>query len=433
MKSLTFLFTLITGISALPNPNPLPQDPTPSPAAAPVLPLSSSSRWILDGNNKRIKLRCLNWAGHLETNVPEGLHRQPLEYITSWIASNNFNCVRLTFSSDLTFSGPTTPVHSSFTTVSQQQSKPALINEIYPGIISKNPWITANTTTLDVFAKVVDSLWAKGVMTILDNHVSKASWCCNLTDGNGWWDTASGYNPFNSRFFHTDQWLKSLQFMAAWAKKHRGVVGMGLRNELRAFLLQDLNGRKDWYTNVKKAGDLVHLTNPDLLILVGGAQSSTDLVHLKTKMLDTSGWKGKHVWEMHAYSFTVTFPDPFKNCDLVKAGYGFWSGFVLEQNKAYTGPLIMSEFGVGMQGSDVNGQFEGLNEQDHRYLDCLVGYLKGNDAEWAVWAIQGSYYIREGTIDYDETWGLIDHEWKGWRNEKFRAKIGDLYKVTQGP
>jgi hypothetical protein len=146
-------------------------------------------------------------------------------------------------------------------------------------------------------------------------------------------------------------------------------------------------------------------------------------------MLDTSGWEGKHVWEMHAYSFTVTFPDPFESCDLVKSQYGLFVGFVLEQGKPYTGPMILSEFGVGMQGGD----FGGLSEKDDRYLNCLVDWMEGNDADWAVWAIQGSYYVRDKVVDYDETWGLMDREFSDWRNPAFPARLGDMWKMTQQP
>ncbi|KAL2018929.1 hypothetical protein VTK56DRAFT_10296 [Thermocarpiscus australiensis] len=396
-----------------------------------ALPLRSSSRWILDANNKRVKLRCVNWAGHLETNIPEGLHRQSMDFIVDWIAQQGFNCVRLTFSTDHALD-PGLRVSDSFVAAAGAAGVPvASMTDLYRRVAERNPWIANATTTRDVFAAAVDGLWARGVMTILDNHVSRASWCCNLTDGNGWWDEAFGYNPWNSRFFRTRDWLAGLQSMAAWAQSHRGVVGLSLRNELRAFLLQDLNGRADWYRFVKQGGDLVHATHPDLLVIVGGVQSATDLTHVRANnmMLDTSGWAGKHVWEMHAYSFTVTFPDPLENCDLVKAQYGAFAGFVLEQGRPYTGPLVLSEFGVGMTG----GEFDGLNEQDNRYLSCLVSYMQSNDADWAVWAVQGSYYVRDGVVDYDEGWGLMNYEWMGWRNPAFPGKLGDMWKMTQQP
>lgn len=407
----------------------------PSLAAAaitpPALPLSSSSRWILDANGQRVKLRCTNWAGHMETNIPEGLQHQSIETIATWIADQGFNCVRLTYSTDHALH-PATLLSASFAAAASAAGAPLPdVLALYDRVVANNPWITPNTTTRDVFAATVDALYARGVVTILDNHVSKAGWCCNLTDGNGWWDEAFGYNPWNSRYFKTREWLAGLQAMAAWAQAHRGVVGMSLRNEIRAFLLQDFNGRADWYKFVKEAGDLVHATHPDVLVIVGGVQSTTDLLHLRDggRMLDTSGWRGKHVWEMHAYSFTVTFPDAFKNCDIVKVQYGAFVGFVLEQGKPYTGPLILSEFGVGMQG----GEFNGLSEKDDRYLRCLVSYMENNDADWAVWAIQGDYYVRDKMTNAEETWGLMNSNWTGWRNPAFPGMLRNMWKMTQQP
>lgn len=409
-----------------------------SAAAAITLPLHSSSRWILDAANQRVKFRCVNWAGHMETNIPEGLNHQPLDAIAAWIAAQGFNCVRLTYSTDHALN-PSLRVADSFAAAASAAGVSAQqMTDLYNAVVAKNPWIGPATTTRDVFAAVVDRLWTgHGIMTLLDNHVSKASWCCNLTDGNGWWDEGFGYNTWNSRYFNTNNWIAGLRAMAEWSRGHKGVVAMSLRNEIREFLLQGLNNRDDWYKFVKAGGDAVHAANGDLLIVVGGTQSSTDLVHLRAndgaRGLDTSGaggWADKRVWEMHAYSFTVTYPDPFKNCDLVQAQYGLFAGFVLEQGKPWTGPLILSEFGVGMR----NGGLEnGLNEQDDRYLKCLVSYMQNNDADWAVWALQGSYYVRDKAVDYDEGWGLLNHDWSGWRNDKFKDMLGDMWKMTQQP
>ncbi|KAL2181988.1 glycoside hydrolase family 5 protein [Thermothelomyces heterothallicus CBS 202.75] len=407
-------------------------------ATLPALPLHSSGRWILDANNKRVKLRCVNWAAHMETNIPEGLQHRPMDAIADWIAAQGFNCVRLTYSIDHALD-PSLPVSTSFTTnaASATGVSAAEMAALFGRVAANNPWIApGETTTRDVLAAAVDRLYARGVLTVLDNHVSRASWCCSLTDGNGWWDEAAGYNPWNSRFFDTRAWLAGLEAMAAWARGHPGVVAMSLRNELREFpLLQDVDpARPDWYAFVGRAGAVVHAANPDVLVVVGGVQSSTDLSHLRPPgggggMLDTSAWAGKHVWEMHAYSFTVTFPDVFGSCDVVQAEYGALSGFVLEQDRPYTGPLILSEFGVGMEGGDKDG----LSDKDDRYLRCLVSYMENNDADWAVWAVQGSYYVRDGQVDYDETWGLMNHNWTGWRNPAFPAKLGNMWNMTQEP
>ncbi|KAK3296273.1 glycoside hydrolase superfamily [Chaetomium fimeti] len=370
----------------------------------------------------------------METNLPEGLQHQSVDFLADWIAAQGFNCVRLTYSTDHALD-PDRTVSASFEGAAAAAgiAREEMV-ALYERVRARNAWIGENTTTRDVFAAVVDGLYARGVVTILDNHVSRASWCCNLWDGNGWWDEGFGYNEWNSRFFNTQEWLRGLEGMAGWAARgHPGVVALSLRNELRAFLLQDLNGRADWYKYVKEAGDRVHAAHPDALVVVGGVQSTTDLLHLRSgdagAMLDTSGWAGKHVWEMHAYSFTITFPDAFNNCDIVKAQYGAFVGFVLEQDKPYTGPLILSEFGVGMEG----GEFDGLSEKDDRYLNCLVSYMQNNDADWAVWAIQGSYYVRDGKTDFDETWGLMNRNWTDWRNPGFSARLGDMWKMTQQP
>ena len=393
-----------------------------------ALPLHSSSRWIVDNNGNRVKFTCVNWAGHGEANIPEGLNKQSIDFIADMVKNQGFNCVRLTYSIDHALN-PTLPVQDSFAIAAANSGvDPAVMTNIYNQVVEKNPFI-ANATTQDVFGTVVDALWARGVMTLLDNHVSKAQWCCNLTDGNGWWDTAFGYNDLNSRYFHTQDWLTGLQAQAAWALDHQGITAMSLRNELRAFLLQDTNGRQDWYNLIQQAGTLVHQTNPNVLIVVGGVQSATDLTHVRSKALDTSGWPGKHVWEFHAYSFTVTFPNPFNSCGIVADEYGLFVGFVLEQGQAFTGPLILSEFGVGMTGGPNNG----LNNQDFTYLNCLRDYMTNNDADWSHWALQGSYYVREGQANYDEGWGLLTNDWSTLRNPAFPGMLGNMWQMTQHP
>ncbi|OQV19265.1 hypothetical protein BV898_06688 [Hypsibius exemplaris] len=395
-----------------------------------ALPLHSSSRWILDSTNQRVKLRCVNWAGHMETHVPEGLHKQAIEFLANWIKQQGFNCVRLTYSIDHALN-PSLKVSDSFTAAAAAAGvSVAAMTQLYQQAVQKNPFLQT-ATTRDVFGAVVDTLWRHGVMTLLDNHVSKAGWCCNLTDGNGWWDTAFGYNSWNSRFFHTTDWLAGLQAMAAWAANHPGVVGMSLRNEMREFLLQGSNGRKDWYDLVGQAGRRVHQTNPNVLVIVGGTQSATDLTHVYRNMLDTSGWPGKHVWEFHAYSFTVTFPNPAHSCAVSQREYGAFAGFVLQQGKAFTGPLILSEFGVGMTGGSPANH--GIPDDQVAYLNCIVAYMTGNDAEWAVWALQGSYYVRGGTVDFDEGYGMLNRDWSAWRNPQFPRLLGAMWQINQGP
>lgn len=393
--------------------------------------LHTSSRWILDSNNQRVKLRCVNWAGHMEVNIPEGLHHQSIDTISSWIASNGFNCVRLTYSIDMALNPSVTVADSFVAAAGAAGVNESAMTTLYNQALAKNPFL-AHATRLDVFASVIDTLHSKGVSTILDNHVSHASWCCNLTDGNGWWDTAQGYNDWNSRYFNTTLWLDGLRAMATFARSHAGVVGMSIRNELRAFpLLQDLNNHDDWYEYVVQGAQTVHAANPDVLVIIGGVSSATDLSYIADRPLDVSAWAGKHVWEFHAYSFTVTYPNPTGSCEIASALYGHFVGYLLAQNETYTAPLLLSEFGVGMTGGSASNS--GLSDGDRAYLQCLVQYMESNDAEWAVWAVQGSYYVRDSIVDYDEDYGLLTHDWSEWRNSAFSGMLGKMWNVTQGP
>lgn len=48
-----------------------------------------------------MKLACVNWPGHMYPMVPEGLHKKPLKNITESIVSMGFNCVRLTWATQM--------------------------------------------------------------------------------------------------------------------------------------------------------------------------------------------------------------------------------------------------------------------------------------------------------------------------------------------
>ncbi|KAG9255183.1 cellulase family protein [Emericellopsis atlantica] len=406
-------------VGALALPNVLAQKPN--------VPLSSSGRWIVDTDGARVKLRCINWPGHMEPNIPEGLSKQSVDYIADWIAGAGFNCVRLTFSIDMALN-PDVDVEESFRIgASSGGVDEAALMKQYKMAVEKNSFL-AKASRMDVFGVVEDALWERGLMTFLDNHVSKAKWCCNLEDGNGWWKDAPGYVPANSEFFETQPWFDGLEAMAKWSVGRPGVVGMSLRNELRAQVIQIPWGGEEWFEKMPAAARLVHAANPDLLISIGGLDGGNNLGALREQKMPTEDWEGKNVWDAHAYSFTVNTPN-FGNCGIEKAQYGFLFGFVLADSTEQQGPLWLSEFGVGMTG----GPNDGLSDEDHAYLECLVEYLENNDADWALWSIAGSYYVREGIIDREDFFAAVDRNWVDWRNDKFKGMLGRMWNVTQGP
>jgi len=98
-----------------------------------ALPLSTSSRWIVDESGRRVKLACVNWVTHLEPMVAEGLGKQPLDTISKSIASMGFNCVRFTWPLFLV-------TNDSLATVTVRQSFQALgLNESIGAITVNNP------------------------------------------------------------------------------------------------------------------------------------------------------------------------------------------------------------------------------------------------------------------------------------------------------
>lgn len=381
--------------------------------------LSTSDRWIVDSQNRRVKLRCVNWAGHQEVNIPEGLQHQSVSTIASWISSNRFNCVRLTYSTDMALN-PNQRVSDAFNAAASAAGVSASsMQSLYNSALSKNPWLSS-ATTLSTFARVVQELSSRNVLVILDNHVSKASWCCGTSDGNGWWASASGYNANNSRFFDTNKWLEGLRAMANFAKSHPNIVGMGLRNELRAVGSQDGNNHADWYNYIGQGASAVSSTNRDLLIVIGGVNYATELGFLYDRPFNRSPYGNKVVWEFHNYQWTYGNRD----CNSHRTLIGNNVGFLLASGKPYTGPLWLSEFGWNQQNPSA---------QENSYATCLVQYMESNDADWAYWALQGSYYVRDGRVNYDETFGLLNSDWSGWRNSAFIGKLGRMWEKTQGP
>lgn len=65
------------------------------------LPLSTSGRDIIDNANNTVTYAGINWPGHIDAMIPEGLQYQSIEDIVSKIKSVGFNVVRLTFAVEM--------------------------------------------------------------------------------------------------------------------------------------------------------------------------------------------------------------------------------------------------------------------------------------------------------------------------------------------
>ncbi|XP_075473490.1 glycosyl hydrolase 5 family protein-like [Primulina tabacum] len=366
-------------------------------------PLSTDSRWIVDESGKRIKLACVNWPAHLEVVVAEGLSMKPLDAISAEILDMGFNCVRLTWPLFL-FTNDTL----ASVTVKQSFKNLGLV-ESSAGFQANNPSLI-NLTLINAYQAVVASLARNDVMVILDNHISKPGWCCSNFDDNGF---------FGDKYFNPDTWIKGLTKVATTFNGTKNVVGMGLRNELRG-PKQNIN---DWYRYMQKGAEVVHAANPNVLVILSGLKFDNDLSFLNSKPVNLS-YSNKTVFELHWYSFTDGTAwqsgNPNRVCGQVVDETMKRATFLLEQGY----PLFVSEFGVDMRGISVN---------DHRFLNCFVGWAAEFDVDWALWALTGSYYLREGVIGLDETYGVYNWNWCGARNTSILQKLSVLQSPFRGP
>ena len=170
-----------------------------------TLPLSTKGRDIVDANGEVFHFASTNWPGHQEVMIPEGLQHASIQDIVSWFPKFGLNSVRLTFAiemiDDYLNNSPNQTLEKSFINSLGEANGTLVLDQI----LEKNAEFTKDTTRLEVWDAVAKELSKQGVIIHLDNHVSKAFWCCADNDGNGW---------FGEKFFDVEKWKHGLAFMA---------------------------------------------------------------------------------------------------------------------------------------------------------------------------------------------------------------------------
>ncbi|XP_028770449.1 glycosyl hydrolase 5 family protein-like [Neltuma alba] len=373
-------------------------------------PLSTQNKWIIDDSTgHRAKFACVNWAGHLEPMIPEGLHKQPLKHIVAHIARHKFNCVRFTYAIYM------------WTRHANDTVADTLVNLDLPDAIQgmqKNNPSFLNMTHVQVFEAVVRELGAQKVRVLLDNHVSKPQWCCNDDDENGY---------FHDRYFDPQEWLQGLTLAAQHFAGNSAVVAMSLRNELHGAR----QNQGDWYKYMSHAGRAVHNANPQVLVVISGLNYDTELQFLRKKPLKLDIGK-KLVFETHLYSWSgigtlklrgIWSMQPLNRiCAQSIKGIDYRAGFVTTGDNAV--PLIFTEFGFDQTGG---------SEEDLKFLTCIQTYLAGRDMDWGLWTLQGSYYMREELVDFEDTFGVLDSSWNQLQNPNITQMLQLLQRTNQDP
>ncbi|OTB00591.1 glycoside hydrolase family 5 protein [Hypoxylon sp. CI-4A] len=384
-------------------------------ASWPNGPFVTSGRWIQDAAGSTVTYVGVNWPGSLEVMIPEGLQYQSIESIVSKIKGLGMNAIRLTYATEMIDQY----YDNGEKDIAIQQALTDALGQdggssVFEKITTNNPSFNESTTRLQVYDAIAEECANQQIYVHLDNHISKAGWCCSPLDGNAWW---------GDELFDVDNWSRGLSFMATHGKAWSNLMSMSLRNELRQpldnFTFASTNYNwENWYTYIKQGSDAIHKANEDVLIFLSGLSSDQDLSPVVNGTAlapgsatfnrdDFSGYADKLVLELHSYD-NIFGPGP-SNCTQVEEEL-YNAGFKALGDEAENKfPVVLTEFGI--QQNDTASQ--------DPYISCLLDYVPTQNAGWMIWSLGGSYYIREGNQDHDESWGLLTHDWSDWRSPDF--------------
>lgn len=273
-------------------------------------PLHTEGRRILDASGHPVRLTSVNWYGFDQKEfVAGGLDHAPLAVIIEQIQHIGVNSVRLPWANETLEHNPLVPDYA----------------------VSANPQFKGRHA-MDVMDAVVTALARAHIMVILDNHVSRADWCCSDTDGNGLW---------HNKEYPESSWLNDWKTIVTRYRNQPWVVGADLRNELRsgaAWGGSDPN--LDWHAAAERGGAAVLAANPRLLVFVESPDYSTNFtgfdklpVHLPIPH--------RLVYSPHAYFAADQTPASYEQ---LKQVYEARALFLLHTEPAV--PLWVGEFGA---------------------------------------------------------------------------------------
>lgn len=120
-------------------------------AAWPNGPFVTSERWITDASGSNVAYAGVNWPGHGETMVPEGLQHQSVSAIVDKIKSLGMNVIRLTYAIEMIDQiedngGDDIPIQTAFIDALGKENGTA----VYEQVVANNPSFDSATTRLQV-------------------------------------------------------------------------------------------------------------------------------------------------------------------------------------------------------------------------------------------------------------------------------------------
>jgi endoglucanase len=346
-------------------------------------PLHTSGYQILDAAGHAVRLTSVNWYGFDQKEfVAGGLDHAPLATIVHQITALGVNSVRLPWANETLERNPLPPSYA----------------------VKANPQLKGKHA-MEVMDAVIHALAEAHIMVILDNHVSRADWCCTETDGNGLW--------YNSDYPES-AWLADWQTIARRYQHEPWVVGADLRNELRSGAAWGGSDPKlDWHAAAERGGNAVLAANPRLLIMVESPEYSTNFTGFD-KLPVTLKTANRLVYSPHAYNSEQY---PLANYDELKQVYDQRAGFLLHSQPEV--PIWVGEFGT-CQTLDC-----GANSA---WFLLYIRYVKENNLAWSYWPLNGTQ-SSGASRKYDavEPYGLLSPDYQ----QIAAPKVVDLLRTVE--
>ena len=334
-----------------------------------VPPLHTEGRQIVDATGHPVRLTSVNWYGFDQKEyVVGGLDHAPLDAIIGQIRQIGVNSVRLPWANETLEHDPPVPDYA----------------------VAANPQFKGKHA-MAIMDAVISALARAHIMVILDNHMSRADWCCSESDDNGLW-----YN----REYPETNWLADWKAIALRYRKQPWVVGADLRNELRSGAAWGGPDPKlDWHAAAERGGMAVLAANPRLLIMVESPEYSTNFTGFD-KLPVTLPVAHRLVYSPHAYY--VTGQD-LSNFDALRQVYEARAMFLLHTEPET--PLWVGEFGA-CQTLDC-----GPNSD---WLKLFIRLLKENSlVSWSYWPLNGTQSSGAGRkYDSVESYGLLSADYQ---------------------
>jgi len=351
-------------------------------------PLYTRGRYIVDKNGHRFKLLSVNWYGASDIfYAPGGLEIRHRDEIAQSILALGFNSVRLPYADELVVLNP-------------------LVESEH---LAANPDLIG-LRALDVYAAVVSSLTAAGIAVIINNHITKARWCCDAQLCDLSWKN-DHLGPLCAISQSEDDWIRNMETVMRPHIKDPLVVGIDLRNEVRGLRGQFM--WPSWATASERAAERLHAMQEEWLIIVEGVSSANDLTGVRYRPVRL-GVPNKLVYSAHVYGWSGWGQlNPFgwrKYTSFAKAVHKNW-GYLLEENIA---PVWVGEFGAPNRPS----------EPDLRYWRNLMRYLRETDADLGYWALNP----RKPMNYENETYGLLKDDWE---SPVYDYRMYDLSRIMR--